>query len=419
MLNIKRQILLALLNQTYGLRSVDLASQLNVTQRTIRNNIKQINHNFKQQVIVYQKPYFKLIKPQHVINYITVKQVEPHYPNYTGDRPFLAFFTLYKHNWTKIDTLAAALHVGRNETEKTVKKLRQLLPKQIQLIASKKGIYLAGDSVWQNYMLAFLAVKRISRLVRNQYLNLIFGIDFNLSEFKRYLSKLDKHIQQTMNFAANDRALYILTIMHFLAVGNSLLLQATAAFQNEYLLANNNLILKIPATKLKIQPSLQKLFKLHPHHEQYLFHGIGNLINHMILAQQPRQYFDATIKQIKLNGLTIKYTELDEAFITHIKQLAGPVIRKQIVIYDPDISCVSYYQDQLQPLSNLFSDLDIQVTTNLFMLNQLLHKDHQETLFLAKRERISLADQDFNIHFIKLDTQAKFEILQFLLKSTN
>lgn len=39
MLNIKRQILIALLNQKKGLRSSDLAQQLDVTPRTIRNNI--------------------------------------------------------------------------------------------------------------------------------------------------------------------------------------------------------------------------------------------------------------------------------------------------------------------------------------------------------------------------------------------
>ena len=53
MLNIKRQILIALLNQKKGLRSSDLAQQLDVTPRTIRNNITELNRSLQGKVIGY------------------------------------------------------------------------------------------------------------------------------------------------------------------------------------------------------------------------------------------------------------------------------------------------------------------------------------------------------------------------------
>ena len=127
MLNLKRQILIGLLNQHDGLTSKELAMQFQVTQRTIRNNIEQINQNFKQDVIGYQKPYFKINNPKIVIDYMTKRQKEDHYPNYTGDRPFLVYLNLYQNSWVKIADLMEQLHVGRNEIEKTLKNLKRRL----------------------------------------------------------------------------------------------------------------------------------------------------------------------------------------------------------------------------------------------------------------------------------------------------
>ncbi|MCO6547809.1 MAG: HTH domain-containing protein [Gilliamella sp.] len=64
MLNIKRQILIALLNQKKGLRSSDLAQQLDVTPRTIRNNITELNRSLQGKVIGYRRTFLS-----RIINY--------------------------------------------------------------------------------------------------------------------------------------------------------------------------------------------------------------------------------------------------------------------------------------------------------------------------------------------------------------
>ena len=416
MLNIKREILMGLLNEHDGLTSKELATQLQVTQRTIRNNIKQINETFKEDVIAYQKPHFKLQNAQKVTDYIAQRQREDHYPNYTGDRPFLVYLALYQNNWVKIDTLMEQLHIGRNEVEKTIKNLKQNMPEQLAIVATKHGVYLTGDLIWQNYFLGTLAVKRISRLVSNQYLRLIFQDDFDKQAFRQYLDTLALKAKRELQVSLSDKTLYILAIMHFLAVDNEQLLLATNLFQKEFMLFSNSVILQLPESQIALQ---QQLLELHPYHRRYLYQGLGNLAHHLKLAQSDPNYFKLKILKSKIDGMTIKYTKQDQKFIKHLQELQDTVLQKRIVIYDPDSIVLSHYQDQLAPIAHLFSELDIKATNNLFELDQLLHLPDEEIIFTAKQERISLPDQKYNIHFVRLDEHAKLAIIRLLLNGTH
>lgn len=183
MLNVKRQILLNLVMQD-KITSHDLAQLLQVTPKTIRNNIKQLNEIFTTPIISYQKPYFYLQDKKRVVNYIATKSKEAHYPNYPEDRLFLIYLALYQQKLVKVDALMTQLLVVRNEIEKGIKDLKQVLPSSVKIIATKRGLYLAGDLVWQNYCLAKLATKRINRLISNQYLRLIFDNNFETEQFK-------------------------------------------------------------------------------------------------------------------------------------------------------------------------------------------------------------------------------------------
>lgn len=152
MINLKREILIALLNQDSGLRSRELAELLNVTPRTIRNNIKEINQSFQLNVIQYKKPFFYLSNTHEVIKYITFRNQEVHYPNYINDRPFLVYFTIYKRKLIKVQTLSSILHIGRNEIEESIKYLKKIGPTyKIEIEASKNGIYLKGKQIWKDF----------------------------------------------------------------------------------------------------------------------------------------------------------------------------------------------------------------------------------------------------------------------------
>lgn len=416
MLNIKRQILIGLLNQHHGLTSKELATQLQVTQRTIRNNIAQINQNFKQDIIGYQKPYFKINDPKTVIDYMTKRQKEDHYPNYTGDRPFLVYLNLYQNSWVKIADLMEQLHVGRNEIEKALKSLKQQIPAELMLVTTKYGVYLAGDLLWQNYFLATLAVKRISRLVSNQYLRLIFQDDFNKQAFKQYLNALALKVKTKQQIALNDKSLYILTIMHFLAAKNPALLAATNVLQAEYILNSNNFILHLPDSQKALY---EQLLELHPDHQYYLKQGLGNLAQHLLLAQTKTKYFHLDVQKTTIDGITIAYTKQDELFIQHLQKLQDKVLRQSIVLYDPDSLVLSHYQDQLMPLAKIFPELAVKTTNNLFELDQLLHVKQTKIIFTAKQERISLPDQKYQIHYVHLDEDTKLAIIRLLLNGTH
>lgn len=416
MLNIKRQILIGLLNQHHGLTSKELATQLQVTQRTIRNNIEQINQNFKQDVIGYQKPYFKINDPKTVIDYMTKRQKEDHYPNYTGDRPFLVYLNLYQNSWVKIADLMEQLHVGRNEIEKALKSLKRQMPAELMLITTKYGVYLAGDLLWQNYFLATLAVKRISRLVSNQYLRLIFHDNFKQTDFKNYLNALALKVKTKQQIALNDKSLYILTIMHFLAAKDSALLAATNALQAEYILYSNNFILHLPDSQRALY---EQLLELHPDHQYYLQQGLGNLAQHLLLAQTKTKYFHLNVQKTTIDGITIAYTKQDELFMQHLQTLQDKVLRQSIVIYDPDSLVLSHYQDQLMPLAKIFPELAVKTTNNLFELDQLLHVKQTDIIFTAKQERISLPDQKYQINYVHLDENTKLTIIHLLLKGTH
>ena len=413
MLNSKRQILLNLVMQD-KITSHDLAQLLQVTPKTIRNNIKQLNDIFTTPIISYQKPYFYLQDKKRVVNYIATKSREAHYPNYPEDRLFLIYLALYQQKLVKVDILMAQLLVGRTEIEKGIKELKQVLPDSVKIIATKRGLYLAGDLVWQNYCLAKLATKRINRLISNQYLRLIFGDNFETEQFKYFLIHLDMQIKKQYGLAINDYNLYILTIMHFLAADDQLLTEATNNFQNEYILYNNNQILKLTQDGEKLYHNLCKIL---PNESSYLYQASGNIVNHLKILQRNQTYFHLHSKAATIKGLLIKYTEQDNEFLTHLKTSSNSTIPVRIVIYDPNIKQLAYYQDQLLPLTCLFSNTELVTTTNLFDLDQLLHVANEQVIFVAKKARISLADEQYHIQFVSLGANSKLTIINSLLKN--
>lgn len=410
MLNIKRQILLNLVMQD-KVTSHDLAKLLHVTPKTIRNNIKQLNDIFTTPIISYQKPYFYLQDKKRVVNYIATKSREAHYPNYPEDRLFLIYLALYQQKLVKVDTLMAQLLVGRNEIEKGIKDLKQVLPDSVKIIATKRGLYLAGDLVWQNYCLAKLATKRINRLISNQYLRLIFGSNFETEQFAQVLTILDKTTKDIYYLALNDRNLYILTIMHFLAGSDQLLLQATQDFTAEYVLDCNSRILKLNNIGGDLY---QKLLAIFPNEVSYLYQMSGNIANHLKLLQRKTKYFHLHNKAATIKGLLIKYTEQDNEYLTHLQASSNSATPIRIVIYDPNISQLADYQDQLAPLTNLFSQLELVVTTNLFELNQLLHCPNEQVIFVAEKARISLTDKQYDISFVPLNKDSKHAVINLL-----
>ena len=413
MLNDKRQILLNLVMQD-KITSHDLAQLLQVTPKTIRNNIKQLNDIFTTPIISYQKPYFYLQDKKRVVNYIATKSKEAHYPNYPEDRLFLIYLALYQQKLVKVDILMAQLLVGRTEIEKGIKELKQVLPDSVKIIATKRGLYLAGDLVWQNYCLAKLATKRINRLISNQYLRLIFGDNFEIEQFKYFLIHLDMQIKKQYGLAINDYNLYILTIMHFLAADDQLLAEATNNFKNEYILYNNNQILKLTQDGEKLYHNLCKIL---PNESSYLYQASGNIVNHLKILQRNQTYFHLHSKAATIKGLLVKYTEQDNEFLTHLKTSSNSTIPVRIVIYDPNIKQLAYYQDQLLPLTYLFSNTELVTTTNLFDLDQLLHVANEQVIFVAKKARISLADEQYHIQFVSLGANSKLTIINSLLKN--
>lgn len=415
MLNIRRQILMALLNERTGLRSSELAKQVGVTQRTIRNNIEQINRNFGEMVVAYNKPCFYITDTTKVIKYVESKQYVNHYPEYTGDRPFLVYWELYQQRCVKLDALIDKLHVGRNEIERTIRHLKPILAPNLALVATKQGVALKGDQIWQDYYLAKLAVGRISRLVVNQYLRLIFGDNFNKDNFLNYLQNLDLQVSQQAGLKLNDASLYILTIMHFLGSKHEQVKNEFEDFQTEFILYSDNTILNLPHSQYALY---QQLLELHSHHKRYLYNGLGNLDNHLKLASMHSKYFKLTTKKATIDNVVIDCTSQDDDFIAHLQYLADERLKHRIVIYHPDIKVLSHYQDQLLPIAHLFSDLDIQATTNLFELDELLHLPNEQIILTAEKERLSLTDQPYDIHFVKLNDETKFEIIRLLLKGT-
>lgn len=413
MLNVKRQILLNLVMQD-KITSHDLAQLLQVTPKTIRNNIKQLNDMFTTPIISYQKPYFYLQDKKRVVNYIATKSKEAHYPNYPEDRLFLIYLALYQQKIVKVDILMAQLLVGRTEIEKGIKELKQVLPDYVKIIATKRGLYLTGDLVWQNYCLAKLATKRINRLISNQYLRLIFDDNFETEQFKYFLIHLDMQIKKQYGLAINDYNLYILTIMHFLAADDQLLAEATNNFQNEYILYNNNQILKLTQDGKKLYHNLCKIL---PNESSYLYQASGNIVNHLKILQRNQTYFHLHSKAATIKGLLVKYTEQDNEFLTHLKTSSNSTIPVRIVIYDPNIKQLAYYQDQLLPLTYLFSNTELVTTTNLFDLDQLLHVANEQVIFVAKKARISLADEQYHIQFVSLGANSKLTIINSLLKN--
>ena len=413
MLNVKRQILLNLVMQD-KITSHDLAKLLQVTPKTIRNNIKQLNDIFTTPIISYQKPYFYLQDKKRVVNYIATKSKEAHYPNYPEDRLFLIYLALYQQKLIKVDALMIQLLVGRTEIEKGIKDLKQVLPSSVKIIATKRGLYLAGDLVWQNYCLAKLSTKRINRLISNQYLRLIFGDNFEIEQFKYFLIHLDMQIKKQYGLAINDYNLYILTIMHFLAADDQLLAEATNNFKNEYILYNNNQILKLTQDGEKLYHNLCKIL---PNESSYLYQASGNIVNHLKILQRNQTYFHLHSKAATIKGLLVKYTEQDNEFLTHLKTSSNSTIPVRIVIYDPNIKQLAYYQDQLLPLTYLFSNTELVTTTNLFDLDQLLHVANEQVIFVAKKARISLADEQYHIQFVSLGANSKLTIINSLLKN--
>lgn len=417
MLNMKRQILLSLLNNNNGLSSQELAKQLSVTPRTIRNNINELNGFFDHPVISYTKPYFIITNANKVIDYIKMRQSEPHYPNYPNDRLFLTYFSLYQSHHLKLDEIAEQLHAGRNEAKKAVRELRIILPVELQLSATKSGIWLKGDLIWQNYFLAKLATKRISRLVTNQYLRLIFKGRVSTKELKDYLIDLNQQVKNDYQLALNDRSLYILMIMHFLCDNQSDLIQKTEQFKAEFILVNHNNILALSNTGREI---FAKLKNISVQNKNYLYQLSGNVANHLQLLQMHSQYFHLTSQTVKINNQIIACTNEDlKLFTPFQKQEENHTKKARIVLYDPNLTELAQYQDQLSALSNIYNNLIIKPTTNLFELDNLLHVNNQLIIFIAKKARLSLTDIPYHVQYVHLDDYAYLKVVQLLLKWNN
>lgn len=117
---------------------------------------------------------------------------------------------------------------------------------------------------------------------------------------------------------------------------------------------------------------------MHPHHHQFILNGLGNVYNHLDLYKRKTKYFQLQIYKTKIANLTIQYTSQDIQFINYLMDLHDPIIKRRIVIYDPDINVLSKYEDKLLILHYLFSDLEIKATNDLFELNELLHINNKQ-----------------------------------------
>ena len=411
MLNIKRQILIALLNQKKGLRSSDLAKQLDVTPRTIRNNITELNRSLQGKVIGYRRPFFYISNPELVRRHIFIKDNQLHYPNYPSDRPFLIYLQIYNQPKVKIQEISSKLHIGRNEIENSIKGLKRLCCQyHLKIETNSSGISLVGQQIWQNYVLALLSTKRISRLVKNQYLYLIFQEKFSKDKFISKITTINNKVKNEYNLQLEDKDLYVLALMTMLENGTSKQYQK---FYQELIFYVNSKTLKLCESDKVIYQSLVKVF---PQYKDTIYNGLGNISHHLKLVQLQPSYFSLNIKKTKIANITLSYTEQDKEFISFLRHIPTKFLRKRIVVYESNIFELTKYGDKLAFLTILFPELEIKLSNNLFDLDKLLHVKNEQIIFLAKKERISLFDEKYHIQFFKLEPKISQKLIYYLLE---
>lgn len=414
MQNIKRSILIALLSNKDGLKSSELAEQLGVTTRTVRNHIKQINHFSSEPLILYAQNHFYLNNRQKIKKLIYKQDHTVHYPDYPADHSFLIFLLLYKNDYIKITDLEDQLHIMRNEIEQNLKSLRCLCQNwHLTILATKNGLSLRGSKIWKDFILSNLALKRINRKQNNQYLRLLFG-----TKDKQYYVNIENQllhfIHNKYQIKLNDETIYVLTLMILLNdedLESALSQQDFQNFIEEYVYYQGGLGLDLSSSNQKL---LKALVQLYPYNQNFLDFAVRQLQLHSKLAEGDSKFFPLKKKKFHLNYLSFNYTIRDKELIDFLRTSYN--IRKlKLVIYDSSSYMLGIYLDKLSNYLGKFPNIEIVATNNMFELDQLLHVKDKEVIYLAKNPRITVDDEKYAITYFSLKTNWIKKLINYII----
>lgn len=242
--------------------------------------------------------------------------------------------------------------------------------------------------------MTLLSTKRISRLVKNQYLYLIFQEKFSKDIFFNKITAINNTVKNEYDLQLEDKDLYILSLMTMLENGTSKQYQK---FYQELIFYVNSKNLKLCESDKGTYKSLVKVF---PQYKDTIYNGLGNILHHLNLVQLQPSYFSLNIKKTQIANITLSYTEQDKEFISFLRHIPTKSLRKRIVVYESNIFELTKYGDKLAFLTILFPELEIKLSNNLFDLDKLLHVKNEQIIFLAEKNAFHYLMKNIIFNFL-------------------
>lgn len=423
----ERLILTAFVNGHSELSSTTLATQLNVTARTVLNDIRAINAALETPLVLYDANHRKYwVKDLNQLVTVLDTAADQHGAlDLATDWPFLVYFTLYQADEPiTSEHLAEQLHLSKTLLTQTLATLRQTITQwQLKIEGLHDGLVLTGPTIWQKFGLAQLTLPRINRRVSNAYTSQIFANAYSSQALQALIAQLRQALLEAFEVQLNDRDEYLLLLTYLmirpvltttvdlqkLAPGDyrffqefaftrvsSRLLQLPAASPYAQLAAQLTVAAANPQDTNMVQTLVSNLY-LHRDAEAYRFFPMPRL------SAVPASIKAATTLCFnQADALVLK--ALDEE-LQAVKNVTPPLL---VLIYTDDYLRGSLLAHRIAKYINH----PIQITANMFQLNEMIER-YPRICFISPKIRLLSSEMKHEIHYYNID---RFDDTSYFLR---
>lgn len=200
-----------LYNKNEWLKVDELATHFNISPRTIRNYINEVNSlPFSKPLITEKNNYYRINKEIYV-KYSTQKEAGSHNPETPGERmKYVMRELIYNEHGIDVFDLSESLFLSISSIENDLNKIREILKSyKLELIRNKDRIILVGSErnkrklMNQFYYDEYVHLSDLSKIQTEFY-------GYNFNELKKIVSTtLSKHNLFLSEYTMNDVLLHI------------------------------------------------------------------------------------------------------------------------------------------------------------------------------------------------------------------
>jgi lichenan operon transcriptional antiterminator len=205
----EKKLLSILYRNNHWIKSSELASQLSVTSRTIRNDIRKINQMQKKTIITSSSLGYKLIDHAFVMKQI-YREDPKIIPNTQKERIFYLLRKMMTQDNINIYDLSEEIYVSASTIDKDLKKVQAFLDNISDMKIKKKGdhIYIQGNEKEKRTLVSEILFQE----TQNSFFNLQNYQPYFPNYQLEYISEIVLSITSKYDVLINDLSLVNLVV---------------------------------------------------------------------------------------------------------------------------------------------------------------------------------------------------------------